>query len=345
MRRIGAAVVAAALAAASPPPAGAAPVAALTVHVSRKAAATALRLQPGFATVLRADHRIDTVAIGDPRLVTATAVRRGQDAYDLVLQPQAEGGSTNMVVWFGDLATVWELEIGPGPRTADVVYVVTSGAADPPKPARSSGADAPAASPPAPAAGGRSTGAAATPSRPPAVRPGPGAPASAAPGAPPARPPAPSTAPVAAGSAAPGTPAAAGQTGPPLLEVRQTIGPIAGVFQVTRIASGVVIRYRITNESQADLVIRPGGVLVRVNGRVAPYAMARDSVDRGRPDVLPRGAMETGIVDVPGAAAREVRLILSLFPATAEATAGVALPTTFQTTFTGVDRLLLLPAP
>jgi len=94
---------------------------ALTVHLAGTAAATVLHLQPGFATVLRADHRVDTVAIGDPRLVTATAVRRGQDAFDLVLQPHADSGATNMVVWYGELATVWDLEIGPGPRTADVV--------------------------------------------------------------------------------------------------------------------------------------------------------------------------------------------------------------------------------
>ena len=69
-------------------PAGAGP-AALTVYVAGGITRTALRLQPGFATVLRSDHRVDTVAIGDPRLVTATTVKRGQDVYDLVLQPQA----------------------------------------------------------------------------------------------------------------------------------------------------------------------------------------------------------------------------------------------------------------
>jgi len=91
-----------------------------------------LRLQPGFATVLRADRRVDTVAIGDPRLVTATTVKRGQDVYDLVLQPQASTGTTNMIVWFAELTSIWDLTIGPGQRTADLVYVVTT--PPPPRP-------------------------------------------------------------------------------------------------------------------------------------------------------------------------------------------------------------------
>jgi hypothetical protein len=98
----------------------------LTVRVLGGATKTALRLQPGFATVLRADHRIDTVAIGDPRIVAATTVKRGQDVFDIVLQPQTATGVTNMVVWFGDLTSIWDLTIGPGQRTADIVYVLTA---------------------------------------------------------------------------------------------------------------------------------------------------------------------------------------------------------------------------
>lgn len=315
-------------------PAAAAP-ATLTVHASSRAAPTVLHLEPGFATVLRADRRIDTVAIGDPRLVTATAVRRGQDVYDLVLQPQAEGGSTNMVVWLGEIATVWELVIGPGPRTADLVYVVTSGAASPRPPAPPA---APSRPSPAPASGG------AAPSSPPArsERPG-GEPR------PPQGPPAPPP-PAAAGAVVPESPAAGtrgpdggqapGAAGPPLLEVRQTVGGVVGVFQALRTADGVVIRYRITNGAGADLVIRPGGVLVKVNGRLVPYGMARDSADRGRPEILPRGATETGVIDAPGSGAREVRLILSLAPAVPDTQGpGAALPMTFEPIFSGIDRL------
>ncbi len=300
-------------------PAAAGPVA-LTVHAAGVAAATVLHLQPGFATVLRADHRVDTVAIGDPRLVTATAVRRGQDAYDLVLQPQAEAGATNMVVWYGDLATVWDLEIGAGPRTADVVYVVTAGGA----------ARAKVTAGPGPAS-------------PPAARPG--ADPSANQG-PPRTAPSAAAAPPAAGEAAI-APQAGQAAALPLLEVRQALGDVAGVFQVLRVPDGVVIRYRITNGSPADLTIRPGGVLVRVNGRVAPYGMARDSVDRDRPEILPRGATESGVIGAPGPAPRRVQLVLSLVPTAApdQPSPGAALPVTFQPEFVGVDRLTISPAP
>ncbi len=281
----------------------------LWVHAAaEKPAATLLHLQPGFATVLRSDHRVDTVAVGDPRLVTATAVRRGQDAYDLVLQPQAETGVTNMVVWYGELVTVWTLEIGPGPRTADIVHVVTAG---PPGPR-------PPAAPPT----ARTT-------QPPAPTPA-----------------APSVPPAAAAASLPSSPAVPAAA-PPLLEVRQAIGEVVGVFQAFKTPGGVLIKYRITNGGGADLVVRPGSVLVRVNGRLVPYGMARDSINRGQPEMLPRGATETGMIDAPSTAPRRVQLILSLFPSTApdEQAPGAALPLTFQPVFNGVDRLATAPNP
>ncbi|HYM92310.1 MAG TPA: pilus assembly protein N-terminal domain-containing protein [bacterium] len=119
-------VVLVALASGGGSPASGAGPATLTVYIAGGTTRTALRLQPGFATVLRADRRVDTVAIGDPRLVTATTVKRGGDVYDLVLQPQAATGTTNMIVWFADLTSIWDLTIGPGPRTTDLVYVVTT---------------------------------------------------------------------------------------------------------------------------------------------------------------------------------------------------------------------------
>ncbi len=334
-RRIRAGVFTAALVLASGsmgvPPAGGVPAhavgpaPALWVRAGgEKSAATLLHLQPGFATVLRFDHRVDTVAVGDPRLVTATAVRRGQDAYDLVLQPQAETGVTNMVVWYGEIVTVWTLEIGPGPRTADIVHVVTAGPAS----ARPAAVGSPATrTTPAPAPTG------AEPSIPPTSA---AAPSSS------------STPPTARAPAPTGTPLP-DQTvvaAPPLLEVRQAIGEVAGVFQALKTPGGVLVKYRITNGGGADLVVRPGSVLVRVNGRLAPYGMARDSINRGQPEMLPRGATETGMIDVPSTAPRRVQLILSLFPSTApDEAAGAALPLTFQPVFNGVDRLATTPNP
>jgi len=327
----------------------------LTVRVAGAGTSTALHLQPGFATVLRADHEIDTVAIGDPRLVTATAVKRGQDVYDLILQPQVDAGATNMVLWFGEITTVWNLEIGTGLRTADVVYVIT-GVRAAPRGASSAAAEGgesrPASPAPAPASSTAS---------PPAVTtaPAPAAAAATADSSPAAkdRAPAPGSgqAPPAAvaqpgiAGAASGPPPAQGAGaagGPLLLEVREAVGDLAAVFQIVRTPDGVLIRYRIANGNGADLTIRPTGVLVRVNGRVAPYAMARDSVDRGRPDVLPRGGTETGVIDVPGRTARFVQLIFSLFPVPSGSQASaVALPLTFEPSFNGVDQLATTASP
>lgn len=308
----------------------------LTIRVSTRAAATVLHLQAGFATVLRADRRIDTVAIGDPRLVTATAVRRGVDVYDLVLQPQVETGSTNMIVWLGDLATVWRLELGPGPRTADVVYVVTSTEAAGPR----SSSPSPVASPPAPSAA------------PPQVIPVPSrtgdrggcaTPGSAVP--PPPSAPADHDERLPVGPAAPVPASSCDAAGTSQLEARQTLGGVTGLFQALRVPRGAVVRYRITNGSETDLVIRPGGILVRMNGRLVSYGMVRDSVDQRRPEVLPRGGTETGVIEAPDPLPREVRLILSLFPVAPDGAASPrALPLVFQIMFTGVDRLPLSAA-
>ncbi len=271
----------------------------LTVYATAGTAKTMLHLQPGFATVLRADRRIDTVAVGDPRLVTATTVRRGQEVYDLILQAQVEAGATNMVVWFGDLTTIWDLEIGPGHRTADLVYVVTNTPA------------------------GRPEGPAATP---PHTSPPVPVPVSASRGALPER--------------------RSGRSGPPLLEVRQAIGDISGVFQVIRAPDEILIRYRISNGSQADLAIRPGGVLVRVNGHVTSYGMVRDSVDHQRPDILPRGTTESGVIDTPSQSPRRVQVIFSLVPASAIGRGPrLAPPITFQPTFANVDLMEISTTP
>ena len=276
-------------------PAGGAGPAAFTVYVAGGITRTALRLQPGFATVLRADHRVDTVAIGDPRLVTATTVKRGQDVYDLVLQPQAATGVTNMVVWFAELTAIWDLTIGPGQRTADIVYVVTT----PPATARSSPALVQAPLPqPSPSAVPRAGGA---------------------------------------------TRGARGETRPDTpqpLEAQQTFGEVSGAFQLSRGPDGIKIRYRITNKSATEFSVRPTGVLIRANGRLVPFGMSRDHVDRGHPAVLPPGAVEAGVITAPVRAPRQVEVIFTLFP-TKEDPQGSnrVLPTSFQILFAGLDGL------
>jgi hypothetical protein len=280
----------------------------LTVHIAGGATKTALYLQPGFATVLRADHRIDTVAIGDPRIVMATTVKRGQDVYDLVLQPQMTTGVTNMVVWFGEVTSIWELMVGSARRTADIVYVVTAPHAAAAHPV-----------PPAPA--------------PPAMPEGP--------------PSQPAThTPAASGPQAQVPEVPASQEEPRVLESEQAVANVSGAFQLARGRDGIRIRYRITNNGSTDLAIRPTGILLKVDGRPAPFGLAREGADRDRPTILPSGSTETGMINAPVRAPRQVELIFSLFPAgTDEPRSGRDLPLTFQATFTELQRLAPLNTP
>ena len=273
----------------------------LTVHIAGGATKTALYLQPGFATVLRADHRIDTVAIGDPRIVMATTVKRGQDVFDLVLQPQTTTGVTNMVVWLGEVTSIWDLMVGPARRTADIVYVVTA-------------PQVPAAHPVPPA---------------PAL---------------PATPVGPSSPPAENTPAAPGpqtqAPEAAAAEAPRVLQSEQAVANVSSFFQLARGRDGIRVRYRITNNSNSDLTIRAAGILVKVDGRVMPFALARENGNKGRPTILLSGTTETGVITAPVRAPRQVELIFSLFPVgTGEPRSGGDLPLTFQATFMELQQL------
>jgi hypothetical protein len=292
-----------------------------TVHVIGGSTKTALRLQPGFATVLRADHRVETVAIGDPRLVTATTVKRGQDVYDLVLQPQTAAGATNMIVWFGDLTSIWDLRIGPGQRTADIVYVVTT----PPAAVQSK------PSPPV-----------AVPSQGTGAEVGPSTHVSATP---------PTIQPKSEGSTAPKTSSRPSQPPSaseiePHLEVQQTVGDTSGIFQLFRGAGGIKIRYRISNQGASDFSIRPTGILIKVNGRSVSFGISRDSADKTNPTVLPSGATETGIINAPVRGPRQVEVIFSLFPVEEDRQGpSRTVPRTFQLMFAGLARLLVSNGP
>ncbi|GEM_PF-1147703 len=379
----------------------------LTIHAFGTATRTSLHLQAGYATVIRADREIDTVAIGDPRIVTATAVKRGRDVYDVILQPQVATGATNMVIWLGTLTTIWDLEVGAALRTADVVYVVTvatrtavSGGTRSTAVERQARTEAPApgtttAAPHDAQDAGTSAGASATtsrdsrgaappmamaPSQPPSSPPRdaqptadasapppvtPRAPMPSAPAGPEttARPTPPASTGPEPGAAAPslvppqdageaprsGAPVPAAvehQASPGSLLARQVIRNVEGRFEMTRGSDGIWVRYQLTNNGDADLMIRPTAVLVRANGRVVPYALARNDADPTRPELLPRGATETGVLEIPGRAIRTVQLILSLFPVSAGDQPPTAIPpVTFQPSFVEVDRLPAAAAP
>ncbi|HKX19963.1 MAG TPA: pilus assembly protein N-terminal domain-containing protein [bacterium] len=316
LSRAAALVCAAALAVLPPARPALAALPALTVYATPPAVRTSLHLQPGFALIVRADRHIDTVAIGDPRLVAAAPVHRGPDVFDVVLQPLADAGTTNMVLWLDDVTTVWTLDIGPGQRTTDVVFVVTQPHA------------APAARPAPPAATVGTSPLPAGTTPPPAAA----VPAGLTPGGPQAT----------------------------TLDLRETVGPVTAAFHASRTHGGVLLRYEITNGAGDDLVIRASSVLVRADGRPVAYGMGRDSVDRSRPDVIPRGATETGAIDIAVPSARRIELALSLFtltPATSAVgtanapaartatTPATPLPIVLQATFSGLDRLAVTAGP
>jgi hypothetical protein len=143
------------------------------------------------------------------------------------------------------------------------------------------------------------------------------------------------------------------------VDLRQTVGGVTAVFHTFRTRSGILLRYEITNGADVDLLIRPAAILVRADGRPVAYGMARNSVDRGRPDVIPRGATETGVIDIATPSARQIAVVLSLAraastptpqtPDTPAAHAGTAPsappPIVLQATFSGLDRLPVAPAP
>jgi len=180
-----------------------------------------------------------------------------------------------MVVWLGEVTSIWDLMVGPARRTADIVYVVTAPQAAAAHPV-----------PPAPAL-------------------------TAAPVSPPS-PPAENT-PAAAGPQTQAPEAAAGE-GPHVLQSEQAVANVSSSFQLARGRDGIRIRYRITNNSNSDLTIRPAGILVKVDGRVMPFALARDGGDKGRPTIVPSGTTETGMITARVRAPRQVELIFSLFP-------------------------------
>lgn len=279
-------------------------------------------------------------------MVAAAPVHRGSDVFDVVLQPLSDTGTTNMVVWLGDVTTIWDLEIGPGRRTADVVFLVTQ---------------ARAAQPAAPTSPSTTTSHAP-----------PNAPTMVSATAAPRNPTAPTAPSAPAQSASPPAAAPAAATAPPpgpSIELRQTVGSVTAVLRAFRLRSGILLRYEITNSSETDFVIKPAAILVRADGRPVAYGMARDSVDRGRPDIVPRGATETGMIDIATPSARQIEVALSLLPvappassaptpsasngqaapappaARAGTTPSMPVPIVLQATFNGLDRLPVTPAP
>ncbi len=110
-------------------PASAGAPATITVVVSQPPQRVVLKLVPDYVLVLAFDQPIGTVGIGDDSLV-ATAVRET----DLIMKALRPSGRTNLLVWVGDVRTVWEIVVNRRERTADIVHVVTQQPSPSPSP-------------------------------------------------------------------------------------------------------------------------------------------------------------------------------------------------------------------
>jgi hypothetical protein len=129
--------------------ASAAAPASITVVIKQPVQRVTIKLVPDYVLMLTFDRPIAAVGIGDDSLV-ATAVRET----DLIMKALRPSGRTNLLVWAGDVRTVWEIVVNRAERTADIIQVITQPptppAPPPAEPSRESSTRTPEASPPRP---------------------------------------------------------------------------------------------------------------------------------------------------------------------------------------------------
>jgi hypothetical protein len=106
--------------------ASAAAPASITVTIQQPIRRVTIKLVPDYVLMLTFDRPIAAVGIGDDSLV-ATAVRET----DLILKALRPSGRTNLLVWAGDVRTVWEIVVSRTERTADIIQVMTQPPAQP----------------------------------------------------------------------------------------------------------------------------------------------------------------------------------------------------------------------
>ncbi len=108
--------------------ASAAAPASITVVIKQPVQRVTIKLVPDYVLMLTFDRPIAAVGIGDDSLV-ATAVRET----DLVMKALRASGRTNLLVWAGDVRTVWEVVVNRTERTADIIQVITQPPTTPPQ--------------------------------------------------------------------------------------------------------------------------------------------------------------------------------------------------------------------
>jgi hypothetical protein len=108
--------------------ASAAAPASITVVIRQPVQRVTIKLVPDYVLMLTFDRPIAAVGIGDDSLV-ATAVRET----DLIMKALRPSGRTNLLVWAGDVRTVWEIVVNRAERTADIIQVITQPPPTPPQ--------------------------------------------------------------------------------------------------------------------------------------------------------------------------------------------------------------------
>ena len=292
---VGAAVLVQGVAAAQPVPP------ALLVFAANPSARPVIVLEPGFGLVMVFDAPIDFVALGDDQVVALSV--KGEEGI-IGMRPLGSGGRTNMHVQAGGVLMVFEIRVSRGPRTADVIRVVTQrveGSAQaalrqaPPEPTRPTERKEERREREAGASGSLSV-------------------------------------PVGWERLAGPVAFLTEENVARLVELSER--GVRAAFQAYRTPVGIEVRYQITNASGVPWNVVPYRILVRADGRIVPVKVLRHPASADG-KTLPHGGVETGIISV-GEGARTLVLTFPLFQ---DAVHWALLPIVFTARFENVNAL------
>jgi|GEM_PF-1753564 len=295
---VGAAVLVQGVAAAQPVPP------ALLVFAANPSARTVIILEPGFGLVMVFDAPIDFVALGDDQVVALSV--KGEEGI-IGMRPLGSGGRTNMHVQAGGVLMVFEIRVSRGPRTADVIRVVTQ------------------------QVGGSASSLPQQPSAQPAERKEEERERrekKVDTGSPPRR----VSVPVGWERLAGPVAFLTEENVARLVELSER--GVRAAFQAYRTPVGIEVRYQITNASGVPWNVVPYRILVRADGRIVPVKVLRHPASADG-KTLPHGGVETGIISV-GEGARTLVLTFPLFQ---DAVHWALLPIVFTARFENVNAL------
>jgi len=279
---------------------------ALVVLAANPSTRPVIVLEPGFGLVMVFDAPIDFVALGDDQVVALSV--KGEEGI-IGVRPLGSGGRTNMHVQAGGVLVVFEVRVSRGPRTADVIRVVTQrveasaqvvpqqAPGQPPRPAERKEEQREER---------RKEGGAGRPEQ--------------------------VSVPVGWERLAGPVAFLTEENVARLVELSER--GVRAAFQAYRTPVGIEVRYQVTNTSGVPWNVVPYRIIVRADGRIVPARVLRypASAD-GR--TLPHGGVETGIISVGEGA----RTLVVTFPLYQDAVHWSLLPIVFTARFESVNAL------